>query len=114
MSLWNTKPMSRPAKLCAATAFILLVLLIWAIGTGENGDAGFAMLSAAIAAAAFAIGAWSASWLVPIAVAVCWFLGWMVGGTTLAPSSYAAATAFIAPAVGLFAALGVGTRRGRR
>jgi hypothetical protein len=95
-------------------AALMVALLVWAWGTGEDGDFGFAMLCAGVAVVAFAIGAWTRSWwLVPLSCAV-WFCGWMVGGE-LAPDTYVAAIAFAAPGPAILVALGVaaGRRRAR-
>lgn len=93
-------------------AVLLAALLVWAWGIGEDGDPGFAAFCAAVAVAAFAIGAWTRSWwLVPLSCAA-WFCGWMVAGT-LAPDTYAAAIAFAAPGPAIFVALGVAASRRR-
>jgi hypothetical protein len=93
---------------------VLLASLLWAWGTGENGDLGFAVLSIAVGVSAFIIGAWAKKWWVPVAMGTCWYLGWMTGGSALAPDSYISVTAFAAPAIALLAALGVGAARGWR
>jgi hypothetical protein len=47
------------ANLYPLAAVLLVLLLVWAWGTGEDGDLGFAALCAAVAVAGFAIGAWT-------------------------------------------------------
>lgn len=102
------------ANLYALAAVLLVALLVWAWGTGEDGDFGFAMLCAAVAVVAFAIGAWTRSWwLVPVSCAA-WFCGWMAAGE-LAPDTYTSAIAFAAPGPTILVAFGVaaGRRRSR-
>jgi hypothetical protein len=90
----------------------LVALLVWAWGTGEDGDLGFAAVCTVVAVAGFAVGAWTRSWwLVPLSCAA-WFCGWMVAGE-LAPDTYAASIAFAAPGPTILVALGVAAGRQR-
>ena len=102
------------ANLYPLAAALLVALLMWAWGTGDEGDVGFAALCGAVAVAAFASGACTRSWwLVPLSW-MAWFCGWMVAGE-LAPDTYTSVIAFAAPGPTLFVALGVaaGRRRSR-
>lgn len=85
---------------------LLVAILVWAWGTGEDGDLGFAALCGAVAVAAFAVGAWARRWWMVPAVSAAWFFGWMLAGE-LAPDTYTWAVAFFAPGVAIFLALGV-------
>ena len=98
------------ANLYPLAAVLSVVILVWAWGTGEDGDLGFAALCAAVAVAAFALGAWMQSWwLVPLSCAV-WFCGWIAAGE-LAPDTYTSAIAFAAPGPTILVALGVAAGR---
>lgn len=85
--------------------------LLWAWGTGENGDLGFAGVTVATAAVMFGTGAWSRRWWAVPAIAAAWFCGWMFVGSTFDPDGYTSVTAFFAPGVALFVGFGVGAGR---
>jgi hypothetical protein len=100
------------ANVYSLAAVLIVTLVVWGWGTGEHGDFWFAALSAAVALAAFAVGALSRSWWIVPAVSAAWFCGWMVAGE-LAPNTYAGAIAFSAAGPTSFAALGVAAARRR-
>ena len=101
------------ANVCSLAAVVVVVTpMVWAWGSGENGDLEFAVLCAAVAVAAFALGAWTRRWWMVPAICAAWFCGWMVAGE-LAPDTYAGAIAFSAPGPAILVALGVGTGRRR-
>lgn len=97
----------------SVAAATVIALILWAWGTGENGDLGFAALCAAVALAAFAVGTLVRSWWIVLCVAAIWFCGWTLFGELAAPDTYTAITAYFAPGLAIFSALGVGAGRRR-
>jgi hypothetical protein len=88
-----------------------MLLVLWAWGTGANGDLAFAAGVVAVGAACFVGGRAVGRWWFVVLVTASWAVGWYLGGVNADPDGYTWAVATFAPLVALFVALGTASRR---